>query len=192
MKFSVTNICRSRSSYHKKMAWGLLGAYLLGFGTGTLTGYFAQGSPHLKITAVTWYLLFAHNLLVFLGLVIAGFLSGGYLGFVLLPAYGLISGVQVGIAAELFGPLPTTASILTHGIPEIASLIIAVMVGSNIGSTISSQYLQKSRSKTSSTKAKLSNTHLQLLKLSTLGIGLLFLAALLESFVSPFVFNALH
>ncbi len=67
---------------------------------------------------------------------VVGILSGGYLGFVLLPAYGLMSGVPIGVAARLFGLLPTATSILTHGICETASLIIAVIIGSKIGSAI--------------------------------------------------------
>lgn len=175
----------------KKMAFGLSISYLLGLSAGMLIGNHASNSPQIKTISVSWWILFTHNASVFLDLIIVGLLSRGFFGFLLLPIYGFTSGIPIGIASRLYGIIPTTASISTHGIFETAAIVLALIIGGMYSPTL---VFRKSGNLNLRTKISANSRTVcfDAIKLSALGISMLFIAALLESFVSPHVLNALR
>jgi len=146
-----------------------------------------QGKDILNNTGLSlWFWIFINNLWAG-GLTIAA----GFIPFLFLPIFSLLSNATiVGLIGAVYqidgvGWIPFLAGILPHGIIEIPALILSVTLGVHICYVLVKTVTKKNF------KGELKQAILASLQIFFLWIIPLFIvAAFIESFMTPIIFNA--
>ncbi len=168
----------------------LLGALLIGLFCGIKSSasvsntLVLQASRDANIieqaTFVTFQKIAVNNLLC-AGLLLTSFFSFGLIPILIIAYNGIMIGYTLKLGCNQIGVLPTLALVLPHGVVEMTAILFAAFLGMRI-SIAFIEFLQSDMENKRFFSMLFSTQNILLL-------GLILIAALIESFITPYIYD---